>query len=169
MSVDWHSFIADAGQSASGWLTPGRVLKAFARGPQVSSDVLGPLTPAGPGCVTAQVPASLAASVRTPLPVRVDDGIITIRREDDRLALERTTLDAPVQGTLPPAGQVTAAIAAALGDGYGSEDVGLTLDGASRLILDLPPMSEGRLPGSLVVGDATIDVDAARTHGKKNG
>jgi len=158
---DMATLIVDAGPLAGGWLTPGRVLRAVHRGARVASDAIGTLRPLDRGQVEVTLPAALAAAVVTPLPVRLDDALVTLRRPDDvDASFNASALGASITGASPTPGALSVALAGALGDGFGAEDVGLTLIAGDALTTELPPWSIQRLPDAVTAGEATLALGA---------
>lgn len=158
-----NTIIVDAGRLGSRWLTPGRVLRALHQAGRIPSGAVGTLQPLGLGRVEASVPTTLSLALMTPVPVRLDDGIVMIRRHDDPPALPGSEgLEARLDGVAASPGQLSATFSEALGDGFGAEDVGLTLVGGDRLLTELPSAAHQRLPERLTVEGAHIALDVGK-------
>ncbi len=154
MSASFESFEIEAGGGSAGLLTPGRVLRALARGAGVPSEDVGVIEAASLGTATVEIALSRALQLATPRFLPTDEGgkpaLFVLRRPDDVPDEGRAELllSDEAEGDLPAPGAVAIALADALG--IGQEELGFGLQGAGFLRVSVPLSAlVGPLPQTL--------------------
>ena len=141
--TSYETFEVEAGGSSAGLLTPGRILRALARGAAIPSEDVGGVEARRHGVAEVEIATARALYLTTPRYLPSDEGgrpaLFMLRRSDDLPDEGRAelVLSAEADDTaLPKPGEVAIAFADALG--IGAEDLGFALEGAGFLRVSVP-------------------------------
>jgi len=159
----FETFELEAGGGSAGLLTPGRVLRALARGAGIPSEDVGLIEALRLGTAAVEVARSRALHLATPCYLPTDEAgrpaLMVLRRKDDlpdegRAELLLTTAEGP----LPRPGEAALALADALG--IGAEELGFGLEGAGFLRISVPLGALcGPVPKSIGIGGRRYEVE----------
>lgn len=139
----YQTFEVEAGGSSAGLLTPGRILRALARGAAIPSEDVGVVAATRHGVAEVEIATARALYLTTPRYLPTDEAgrpaLFVLRRPDDLPDEGRAELVLSAEAdddALPKPGEVAIAFADALG--IGAEDLGFALEGAGFLRVSVP-------------------------------
>jgi|GEM_PF-2514381 len=137
----YETFEVEAGGGAAGLLTPGRILKALARGAGIPSEDIGTIEAGKLGTVYVEIATTRALQLATPRFLPTEEGgkpaLFVLRRSDDLVDEGRAELlISSDEGALPGPGEAAIALADVLG--IGQEELGFGLQGAGFLRVSVP-------------------------------
>lgn len=155
----FETFEVEAGGGSAGLLTPGRILKALARGAGLASEEIGTIEAGKLGTAFVEIAAHRALQLATPRFLPTEEGgkpaLFVLRRPDDLSDDGRAELlVSSDDGDLPGPGEAAIALADVLG--IGQEELGFGLQGAGFVRVSVPL---GALTGPL---PATVGIAGRR-------